>query len=148
MSQTTSTETTLEAFEDEARQFLDTNATRKEAERKFVWGEGSDRVVVFEEKDREAEVADVRKACEWRGKKFDAGFGWIGGPAQYGGRGLASAYDRTCWIPRTSTSSASIPRPGPSLSRRAPKYGSLNPTRPAPRPLPPPDAARSATCGG
>ena len=60
-------------------------AARKEAERKFVWGEGSDRVVVFEEKDRDAELADVRKACDWRGKKFDAGFGWIGGPAQYGG---------------------------------------------------------------
>ena len=93
-SETASSETALEAFEDEARRFLDANAARKEAERKFVWGEGSDRVVVFEEKDREAEIADMRKACDWRSKKFDAGFGWIGGPAQYGGRELASAYDR------------------------------------------------------
>ena len=36
------TEITLEAFEAEARDFLDANARKKEAERKFVWGEGSD----------------------------------------------------------------------------------------------------------
>ena len=56
----------LEEFEQEARAFLDANAAKKEAEKKFVWGEGSDKVAVFEERDREAELADVRKACEWR----------------------------------------------------------------------------------
>jgi alkylation response protein AidB-like acyl-CoA dehydrogenase len=85
---------TLEAFEAEARAFLDANATRKEAEKKFVWGEGSDKVAMFEEKDRAEELVDLRKACEWRAKKYDAGFGWIGGPAEYGGRGLPNAYER------------------------------------------------------
>jgi acyl-CoA dehydrogenase len=85
---------TLEQFEAEARAFLDANAARREAERKFVWGEGSDKVAMFEEKDRETELADVRAACEWRRTKFDAGFGWIGGPAKYGGRELPNSYER------------------------------------------------------
>ena len=75
-------------FEQQARDFLDANATKKEAEKKFVWGQGSDKVSMFEEKDRDTELADVRKAQEWRAKKFDAGFGWITGPAKYGGREL------------------------------------------------------------
>jgi len=85
---------TLEAFEAEARAFLDANVPKKEAEKAFVWGEGSDKVAVFEEKDRDTELADVRKAQEWRGKKYDAGFGWITGPKEYGGRELPNAYDR------------------------------------------------------
>ncbi len=85
---------TLEVFEKEARDFLDANATRKEAEKAFVWGEGSDKVAMFEEKDRDTELADVRRACEWRAQKFDAGFGWISGPAQFGGRELPHAYER------------------------------------------------------
>lgn len=85
---------TLDSFEQEARAFLDANAVRKEVEKKFVWGEGSDKVAMFEEKDREAELADVRRACEWRAKKYDAGFGWIGGPRKYGGRELGNAFER------------------------------------------------------
>jgi alkylation response protein AidB-like acyl-CoA dehydrogenase len=84
----------LEVFEKEARDFLDANVPKKEAEKKFVWGEGSDKVAMFEEKDRNDERTDLEKACAWRAKKFDAGFGWIGGPKQYGGRELPNAYDR------------------------------------------------------
>ena len=87
-------EISMDVFEKEARDFLDANATKKEAERKFVWGEGPDKVAMFEEKDRETELADVRKACEWRAKKYDAGFGWISGPSKYGGRDLPNAYER------------------------------------------------------
>ena len=84
----------LEVFEKEARDFLDANVAKKEAEKKFVWGEGSDKVAMFEEKDRDTELADVRKAQAWRATKFDAGFGWIGGPKEYGGRELPNAYER------------------------------------------------------
>jgi acyl-CoA dehydrogenase len=85
---------TLEVFEKEARDFLDANATRKEVEQQFVWGQGSDKVAVFEEKDRATELADLRRACEWRATKFDAGFGWISGPARFGGRELPNPYER------------------------------------------------------
>ena len=84
----------LDVFEKEAREFLDANATRKEAEKKFVWGEGSDKVAMFEEKERTKELDDLAAACAWRAKKFDAGFGWITGPAAYGGRELPHAYER------------------------------------------------------
>ena len=67
---------------------------KKEAERKFVWGEGSDKVAMFEERNRTDETNDLHRACEWRGKKFDAGFGWITGPVEYGGRGLPGAYEK------------------------------------------------------
>ena len=87
-------DTTVEAFEAAARAFLDASAPRKESDKKFVWGEGPDKVAVFEEKDRQQELADVATACEWRRKKFDAGFGWITGPTQYGGAALTSAHER------------------------------------------------------
>src|SRR5580765_3022393 len=85
---------TLEQFETEAQEFLDANATRKEAEEEFVWGRGSDKVALFDEKARERELQDLAKAQEWRATKYDAGFGWIGGPKEYGGRELPHAYQR------------------------------------------------------
>ena len=85
---------TLEEFEKNARAFLEANASRKESDKKFVWGEGSDKVAMFEEKDKETETRDVAAACAWRQKKFDAGFGWITGPETYGGAGLTNAHER------------------------------------------------------
>ncbi|GDX25878.1 acyl-CoA dehydrogenase [Actinomycetes bacterium] len=85
---------TVEQFHAEALAFLEANAPRKEAEKKFVWGEGADKVSMFEEKDRKSETHDVTLACAWRQKKFDAGFGYIFGPEQYGGRGLPAAYSK------------------------------------------------------
>ena len=85
---------TLEQFQSEALAFLEANASRKEAEKKFVWGEGSDKVAMFEEKERDKEQIDVDLACAWRRKKFDAGFGYITGPESYGGRALPGAYQR------------------------------------------------------
>ncbi len=88
------TEISLGTFEKQASDFLDANAPRKQAERKFVWGEGSDKVAMFEERSRTEEGNDLHRACDWRGKKFDAGFGWITGPVAYGGRGLPGAYEK------------------------------------------------------
>ena len=88
------TQPSLEEFQAEARAFLEANASRKETEKKFVWGEGSDKVAMFEEKDRRSEQTDVAAACAWRQKKFDAGFGYISGPKQYGGRELPGTYAR------------------------------------------------------
>ena len=85
---------TLEQFQADALAFLEANAPRKEAEKKFVWGEGADKVSMFEEKDRQAEKLDVAEACAWRQKKFDAGFGYVFGSQQYGGRDLPIAYSR------------------------------------------------------
>src|SRR5947208_964306 len=87
-------ELTEDQFREEALAFLDANAKPKEEERKFVWGEGTDKVAVFEEKSRKLELDELRVAKEWRAKKYNAGFGWVSGPKEYGGRELPPAYER------------------------------------------------------
>ncbi|MEX2627935.1 MAG: acyl-CoA dehydrogenase family protein [Ilumatobacteraceae bacterium] len=82
-------------FRDEVTAFLDANARRKDAEKKFVWGEGSDTVAMFEERDRDVEREMLAAACEWRALRFDNGLGWITGPAEFGGRDLTNAHQRT-----------------------------------------------------
>ncbi|MFM7046459.1 MAG: acyl-CoA dehydrogenase family protein, partial [Actinomycetota bacterium] len=84
----------LNDFTKQAEAFLSANLPRKEVTKAFVWGEGSDNVSMFEEKTREAEQEMVVTAKEWRTKKFDAGFGWITGPKEYGGAGLTAEHER------------------------------------------------------
>ena len=43
---------------------------------------------------RAAELAQVPAARAWRAAKFDAGFGWLTGPAAYGGRDLPAEYEQ------------------------------------------------------
>jgi acyl-CoA dehydrogenase len=90
-------EPTVDEFREEAHAFLDANADRKPettGDQKFVWGEGDDDVAVLEEKSREDELAEVVEAKVWKAKRYDAGFGWITGPVEYGGRALTQAHDR------------------------------------------------------
>ena len=82
-----------EAFADAALEFLQANA-KPRIEEKTGWGEGSDKVGLLSEKTPEEEAAEVAEAKAWRQKVFDAGFAWITGPTEYGGRGLTSAYER------------------------------------------------------
>ena len=82
-----------ESFEADARAFLDANA-EKRPEETFVWGQGSDDVSLFPEKTLEQEVADLAVSRAWAQAVFDAGFGWITGPPQYGGRGLSGDFQR------------------------------------------------------
>jgi alkylation response protein AidB-like acyl-CoA dehydrogenase len=85
---------TLDQFRVDATTFLDANCKKREAQQARKWGEGSDKVAVFEEKSAEAEKRDVEVSKAFRQKMFDAGFGWITGPTQYGGSGLPGAYQR------------------------------------------------------
>src|SRR3954470_19851071 len=80
-------------FREEALTFLEQNAKPK-VEEKTGWGEGSDDAALFAEKTRDEERAEVEAAKAWRQKMFDAGFGWIQGPSQYGGRELTASYER------------------------------------------------------
>jgi alkylation response protein AidB-like acyl-CoA dehydrogenase len=82
-----------EAFAEEALAFLAAHARPKQEE-KADWGEGSDRVNLLAEKSKAEEAADVRAAQEWRRTAFDAGYGWITGPPEYGGRGLPTSFER------------------------------------------------------
>ncbi len=85
---------TLEAFRQEATDFLDAHCERRVEEAAFEWGKGSDRVGMFEERSHEAEQSLVARAQQWRNTLFDAGFGWIAGPTEYGGRGLTPEFQR------------------------------------------------------
>jgi alkylation response protein AidB-like acyl-CoA dehydrogenase len=61
---------------------------------RFVWGEGDDEVRVFQEPDPVAEADALPAIRRWRQELWDHGYGWIDGPACYGGAGLAAAYAR------------------------------------------------------
>jgi alkylation response protein AidB-like acyl-CoA dehydrogenase len=84
----------VEEFQAEVTDFLEANADAKEDEKKFVWGEGSDKVAMFEERSREHELAGLAKAQAWRRLRYDNDLGWITGPEQYGGRELTAAHQR------------------------------------------------------
>jgi acyl-CoA dehydrogenase len=84
----------IEEFTAQVVEFLDANVETRSTSREFKWGDGSDDVAVFDEKDRETEAAEAEEAKAWRTKRFDAGFGWITGPAEFGGRELTKAHER------------------------------------------------------
>jgi len=82
-----------EEFRAEALAFLEANAAPRR-EVRAAWGEGSDRVGLFPERTPEEDAAELAAAKAWRARVYDAGFGWIGGPPEYGGRGLPGDYER------------------------------------------------------
>jgi alkylation response protein AidB-like acyl-CoA dehydrogenase len=84
---------TEEQFRAEAVAFLEGNAKPRQEE-STAWGEGNDKVGLLAEKTFEEELAEVREGKEWKSRVFDAGFGWITGPSQYGGRELPASYER------------------------------------------------------
>ncbi|MGH9296455.1 MAG: acyl-CoA dehydrogenase family protein [Acidimicrobiales bacterium] len=87
----TTTEPTRDSFRAEAEAFLEVNAKLKPPE-KLVFGEGSDEVSVLPERTPEEDAREVADAKAWAQKVFDAGFGWITGPTEYGGRGLSRSF--------------------------------------------------------
>jgi alkylation response protein AidB-like acyl-CoA dehydrogenase len=84
---------TTEEFRAEAAAFLEANAKPK-VKVSEAWGEGSDQVALLAERTPEEDARILAEAKAWRAKVFDAGFGWISGPEEYGGRGLPRSYER------------------------------------------------------
>jgi alkylation response protein AidB-like acyl-CoA dehydrogenase len=80
-------------FRARAGAFLDANAERR-VEETFEWGRGSDQVGLLEEKSADQEADEISAAKKWKAAEFDAGFGWITGPEEYGGRALPASYER------------------------------------------------------
>jgi acyl-CoA dehydrogenase len=81
-------------FATEAARFLAASAPRRSAEQAVEWGVGEERLALFHETSGEEERAEADAARRWQRAKWDAGFGWITGPAEYGGRGLGDSYER------------------------------------------------------
>ena len=84
---------TEERFRQEVLEFLSVNARRRPPGGP-PWGVGPDRVGLFVEGTPEQERALVDEARSWQRRLFDAGLGWITGPARYGGRELPRSYER------------------------------------------------------
>ncbi|MEY2569891.1 MAG: hypothetical protein QOE63_241 [Acidimicrobiaceae bacterium] len=86
---------TVDEIVQEAKAFLDANATLKQADdAPFKWGEGDDDTSLFEEVDRAQELRDLEVAKAFKAKRYDAGLGWLTGPKEYGGRELTQAHER------------------------------------------------------
>ncbi|EFC79597.1 acyl-CoA dehydrogenase family protein [Parafrankia sp. EUN1f] len=58
------------------------------------WGEGDEALSLFHESTDAQERAEANAARAWQRARWDAGFGWIAGPVEYGGRGLPASHDR------------------------------------------------------
>lgn len=80
--------TDIEAFERDAESFLAAEVAPRTTGRT----DASDSVAIFEESDPDEERAELAACRAWKAKEFAAGFGWIDGPVQYGGRGLTRAH--------------------------------------------------------
>jgi len=81
----------LEAFRADVRAWLSTVAkTRTEEVR--VWGEGDPELQIFIAKSEADERAHLDRVREYRKARFDAGFGALTLPEEFGGRGLPSVY--------------------------------------------------------
>ncbi len=83
----------LDTFAAEVRAFLDAHSPRREAGT-FTWGEGSDYIGFFGDPQAD-EQADLAAARAWQRTRYETGFGWITGPARYGGRDLTALHDLT-----------------------------------------------------
>jgi acyl-CoA dehydrogenase len=82
----------IDTFLADARAFLDANAPPKVQQ--GGWGVGDDSLSSYRTVTAEEESERVRAARWWKALEFDAGFGWVGGAPELGGRGLPPEFER------------------------------------------------------
>jgi alkylation response protein AidB-like acyl-CoA dehydrogenase len=87
-------ETDAESFTAECRRFFADVPVKVDKHEPLAWGQGSDRVALFESPDRAVQEREITELRAWRRRLFDAGLGWITGPVALGGRGLTRSYER------------------------------------------------------
>jgi alkylation response protein AidB-like acyl-CoA dehydrogenase len=84
----------MDEFVAEVRAFLDANATRRaDGDADVEWGSGPDRIAYFSADPPEVDAAKAAEARAWQRRRYEAGFGWITGPPEYGGRELSAVHD-------------------------------------------------------
>jgi len=84
---------TVEEFTAAARAWLSERLPAR-AESSGSWGEGSDDVSVFHRLSFDEERDLLRRCMEWQQEKFDAGYGAITWPTEFGGAGLTLEHER------------------------------------------------------
>jgi alkylation response protein AidB-like acyl-CoA dehydrogenase len=87
----TSTRVDLEDFASAARSWLAGQAEPRTAG-VVTWGAGDDDVSVFHDLSDSEEAGLLQRAMAWQQRKFDAGFGAITWPRDYGGASLPAEY--------------------------------------------------------
>jgi alkylation response protein AidB-like acyl-CoA dehydrogenase len=80
-------------FANDAIRFLSSHADRVQPATQ-AWGEGPEHLTIFHESTGDEELAEAASAKAWQAVKWAAGFGWITGPREFGGRGLDASYER------------------------------------------------------
>ena len=83
----------LTDFVRRADAWLADNAKRRAPRGHTVWGAGSDDVSVFHDLDFGAEQNLLDEAMAWQRAKFDAGFGAIQWPREFGGASLPALFE-------------------------------------------------------
>ncbi|MCW2947238.1 MAG: putative acyl-CoA dehydrogenase [Actinoallomurus sp.] len=84
----------MDVFVAEVRRFLDANVTRQATSgTELEWGTGPDQIAYFSTDPPDVDAAKVAEARSWQRRRHEAGFGWITGPPEYGGRGLSTVHD-------------------------------------------------------
>jgi alkylation response protein AidB-like acyl-CoA dehydrogenase len=112
----------IRAMLDEARSFLDANAKVVDRTQPSRWGEGDDRLATYAPRTEAEEAERVRAAKDFKMREFDAGFGWITGPAAYGGRELTADHERAYRELRAEYDVPSLSLYGISLGMVAPTF--------------------------
>ncbi|MCP5025660.1 MAG: acyl-CoA dehydrogenase [Actinomycetia bacterium] len=85
----------LEDFAAESEEWLASHAELKPQRGRFHWGDGDDGIVeIWSEHDPTVDAEHLRSSRAWRQLRFDAGYGWIDGPLELGGRGLTPSHAR------------------------------------------------------
>src|SRR6187402_3583208 len=83
----------LASFEAQAREFLDAHVPPTAATTS-AWGVGDDTMSSYTKRTPAQEHDRIEQARWWKRLEFDAGFGWITGPTELGGRGLTADHLR------------------------------------------------------
>jgi acyl-CoA dehydrogenase len=83
----------MDGFIHSVREFLDSSAEPRGTGPEIEWGSGSDRIAYFSAEPPEVAAEKVRAGRDWQRRKFEAGFGWITGPREYGGAELTSVHE-------------------------------------------------------
>ena len=80
-------------FAEDVRVFLEKNAARTANGAARSWGRGSDEVAIFRRERYARGGPEMAAAREWQRTRFENGFGWITGPAAFGGRELSRVHE-------------------------------------------------------
>jgi len=97
--------TTTEAFRAEARSWLAGVAAPRPPD--AAWGSGDDSVAVFDNRSAAADRAHTDRVRAWEQRRYEAGWGALSWPAEFGGRGLPAYYEQ---LYRAEEAAFDVPR--------------------------------------